>query len=71
MEEDEEDQHSSIKARLLALIYKIKGQPQRSEREPSEKEQSAPCKRIIQSCAVCQTSHVFPEDQDRNYVHDN
>ncbi len=53
MEEDEEDQDSSIKARLLALVYKIKGQPQRSEREHTEKEQSAPCKLIIQSCVVC------------------
>ncbi|KAL1257353.1 hypothetical protein QQF64_010597, partial [Cirrhinus molitorella] len=42
VEEDEEDQDSSIKARLLALVYKIKGQPQKSEREPTEKEQSAP-----------------------------
>lgn len=44
VEEEEEDQDSSIKARLLALVYKIKGQPQRSERESTEEEQAAPCK---------------------------
>ncbi|XP_067310941.1 ryanodine receptor 3 isoform X2 [Pseudorasbora parva] len=42
VEEDEEDQDTSIKGRLLALIYKIKGQPQKSEAEPTEKEQTAP-----------------------------
>lgn len=44
VEEDEEHQDTSIKGRLLALIYKIKGQPQKSEAEPTEKEQTAPCK---------------------------
>uniref|UniRef100_A0A673MWT3 Ryanodine receptor 3 n=1 Tax=Sinocyclocheilus rhinocerous TaxID=307959 RepID=A0A673MWT3_9TELE len=62
VEEDEEDQDSSIKARLLALVYKIKGQPQRSEREPTEKEQSAPSnlKELISQTMVswAQETHI-------------
>nr|XP_061843137.1 ryanodine receptor 3-like [Nerophis lumbriciformis] len=42
VEEDEEEQDTSIKGRLLALLYKIKGPPQKSEEEPTEKEQVAP-----------------------------
>lgn len=41
MEEDEDDQDSSIKARLLMLVNKIKGQSHKAE-EPTEKEQAAP-----------------------------
>ncbi|KAF4101818.1 hypothetical protein G5714_016618 [Onychostoma macrolepis] len=62
VQEDEEDQDSSIKARLLALVYKIKGQPQRSEREPTEKEQSAPSnlKELISQTMVswAQETHI-------------
>lgn len=43
IEEDEEDQDTTIKGRLLALLYKIKGPPQKTEKEP-EKEQAAPSK---------------------------
>lgn len=43
IEEEEEDQDTSIKGRLLALVYKIKGPPQKTEKEP-EKEQAAPSK---------------------------
>lgn len=43
IEEEEEDQDTSIKGRLLALLYKIKGPPQKAEKEP-EKEQAAPSK---------------------------
>uniref|UniRef100_A0A8D0CRI0 Ryanodine receptor 3 n=1 Tax=Sander lucioperca TaxID=283035 RepID=A0A8D0CRI0_SANLU len=39
VEEEEEEQDTSIKGRLLALLYKIKGQPQKTEEEPTEKEQ--------------------------------
>lgn len=46
MEEDEEEQDTSIKGRLLTLVYKIKGQPQKTEKEPTEEEQAAPCKDI-------------------------
>ena len=45
MEEEEEEQDTSIKGRLLALVYKIKGQPHRAEEKPMEKEQAAPCKK--------------------------
>lgn len=41
IEGEEEEQDMSIKGRLLALIYKIKGPPQK-EKEPAEKEQAAP-----------------------------
>lgn len=43
IEEEEEDQDTSIKGRLLALLYKIKGPPQKTEKEP-EMEQAAPSK---------------------------
>lgn len=43
IEEEEEDQDTSIKGRLLALLYKIKGPPQKAEKEP-EQEQAAPSK---------------------------
>ncbi|XP_075893569.1 ryanodine receptor 3 isoform X4 [Nelusetta ayraudi] len=42
MEEEDEEQDTSIKGRLLALVYKIKGPPQKTEMEPTEKEQAAP-----------------------------
>ncbi|XP_066532570.1 ryanodine receptor 3 [Hoplias malabaricus] len=42
MEEEEEEQDTSIKGRLLSLLYKIKGRPQKTEEEPSEQEQAAP-----------------------------
>ncbi|XP_059411475.1 ryanodine receptor 3 isoform X2 [Carassius carassius] len=62
VEEDEEDQDSSIKARLLALVYKIKGQPQRSERESTEEEQAAPSnlKELISQTMVswAQETHI-------------
>ncbi|KAM6912919.1 ryanodine receptor 3 [Xenentodon cancila] len=41
MEEDEDEQDTSIKGRLLMLVNKIKSQSQKAE-EPREKEQSAP-----------------------------
>lgn len=44
IEEEEEEQDTSIKGRLLALVYKIKGPPQKTEEEPTEKEQAAPSK---------------------------
>uniref|UniRef100_A0A8B9HQ31 Ryanodine receptor 3 n=1 Tax=Astyanax mexicanus TaxID=7994 RepID=A0A8B9HQ31_ASTMX len=42
MEEEEEEQDTSIKGRLLSLLYKIKGRPQKTEEEPSEQEQATP-----------------------------
>lgn len=47
MEEEDEEQDRSIKGRLLALVYKIKGQPLKTEEEPTEQEQQAPCKTIL------------------------
>lgn len=44
VEEEEEEQDTSIKGRLLALLYKIKGPPQKPEEEPTETEQAAPSK---------------------------
>ena len=45
MEEDEDDQDTSIKGRLLMLVNKIKSQPHKVE-EPTEKEQAAPCEEV-------------------------
>lgn len=45
MEEDEDDQDTSIKGRLLMLVNKIKSQSHKEE-EPTEKEQAAPCKEV-------------------------
>lgn len=45
MEEEEEEQDTSLKGRLMAIIYKIKGPPQKTE-EPTEKEQAAPSKTL-------------------------
>lgn len=45
MEEDEYEQDTSIKGRLLMLVNKIKGQAHKAE-EPTEKEQAAPCEEV-------------------------
>lgn len=47
VEEEEEEQDTSIKGRLLALLYKIKGPPQKTEEEPTEKEQAVPSKSLL------------------------
>lgn len=46
MEEDEDEQDTSIKGRLLTLVNKIKGQAHKTE-QPLEKEQAAPCEDYI------------------------
>lgn len=46
MEDEEEEPDTSIKGRLLFLLYKIKGRPQKTEEQPSEEEQAAPSKPI-------------------------
>lgn len=46
MEEDEDEQATSIKGRLLMLVNRIKGQAHKTE-EPTEKEQAAPSEDII------------------------
>ncbi|XP_051511074.1 ryanodine receptor 3-like isoform X1 [Myxocyprinus asiaticus] len=42
MEKEEEEQDTSLKGRLMAIIYKIKGRPQKTEKEPTEQVQAAP-----------------------------
>uniref|UniRef100_A0A4W5R104 Ryanodine receptor 3 n=1 Tax=Hucho hucho TaxID=62062 RepID=A0A4W5R104_9TELE len=39
VEEEEEEKDTSIKGRLLAMLYKIKGPPKKLEEEPTEEEQ--------------------------------
>ncbi|XP_033847359.1 ryanodine receptor 3 [Periophthalmus magnuspinnatus] len=61
-EEEEEEPDTSIKGRLLALLYKIKGPPQKPEEDPSEKEQAAPTnlKELISQTITswAQESHI-------------
>lgn len=52
MEEEEEDQDTSIKGRLVALVNKIKGQPHKAEEKPTEKGQAIPCKNHLQQNAI-------------------
>uniref|UniRef100_A0A669DWH7 Ryanodine receptor 3 n=1 Tax=Oreochromis niloticus TaxID=8128 RepID=A0A669DWH7_ORENI len=62
VEEEEEEQDTSIKGRLLALLYKIKGPPQKTEQEPTETEQAAPTnlKELISQTITswAQESHI-------------
>ncbi|XP_058255380.1 ryanodine receptor 3 isoform X5 [Hemibagrus wyckioides] len=62
MEEEEEDQDTSIKGRLVALVNKIKGQPHKAEEKPKEKEQAIPSnlKELISQTMVswAQESHI-------------
>lgn len=44
MEEEEEEQDTSLKGRLMSLVYMIKGRPQKTEEKPTEQEQAAPSK---------------------------
>ena len=44
MEEEDEEPDMTIRGRLMVLLYKIKGQPLRTEQEPKEKELAAPSK---------------------------
>ncbi|XP_054474291.1 ryanodine receptor 3 [Anoplopoma fimbria] len=62
VEEEEEEQDTSIKGRLLALLYKIKGPPQKAEKEHTEEEQAAPTnlKELISQTITswAQESHI-------------
>ncbi|XP_076155871.1 ryanodine receptor 3 [Alosa pseudoharengus] len=62
MEEEEEEPDLTIRGRLMALVYKIKGHPQKTEQEPKEKELAAPTnlKELISQTMVCwaQESHI-------------
>uniref|UniRef100_A0A3Q3BIB2 Ryanodine receptor 3 n=1 Tax=Kryptolebias marmoratus TaxID=37003 RepID=A0A3Q3BIB2_KRYMA len=55
VEEEEEEQDTSIKGRLLALLYKIKGPPQKTEEEPKETEQELISQTIT---SWAQESHI-------------
>lgn len=46
MEEDEDEQATSIRGRLLMLVNKIKGQAHKTE-EPTDKEQATPCEKVV------------------------
>uniref|UniRef100_A0A8C9YIY5 Ryanodine receptor 3 n=1 Tax=Sander lucioperca TaxID=283035 RepID=A0A8C9YIY5_SANLU len=65
MEEDEYEQYTSIKGRLLMLVNKIKGQSHKAE-EPTEKEQAAPSnlKELISQTMVswAQECHVLDSE---------
>ncbi|XP_053093312.1 ryanodine receptor 3 isoform X2 [Pangasianodon hypophthalmus] len=62
IEEEEEDQDTSIKGRLVALVNKIKGQPHKAAEKPTEKEQAIPSslKELISQTMVswAQESHI-------------
>ncbi|XP_030634419.1 ryanodine receptor 3 [Chanos chanos] len=66
MEEEEEEQDTSLKGRLLALVYKIKGQPQRGEEEPAETEQAAPSnlKELISQTMVSWAQECHIQDPE-------
>uniref|UniRef100_A0A8L0DVD0 Ryanodine receptor 3 n=1 Tax=Oncorhynchus mykiss TaxID=8022 RepID=A0A8L0DVD0_ONCMY len=66
MEEEEDDQDTSIKGRLLALVYKIKGQPLKTEEEPTEQEQQAPSnlKELISQTMVSWAQECHVQDPE-------
>ena len=55
MEEDEYEQDTSIKGRLLMLVNKIKSQSHKAE-EPTEKEQAAPCEELAAFIRIIDSS---------------
>lgn len=59
MEEDEDEQDTSIRGRLLMLVNKIKGQAHKAE-EPTEKEQAAPCKEFCCFYCIIVIAERFP-----------
>eukprot|EP00063_Salmo_salar_P056129 XP_014030964.1 PREDICTED: ryanodine receptor 3-like isoform X6 [Salmo salar] len=66
MEEEDEEQDRSIKGRLLALVYKIKGQPLKTEEEPTEQEQQAPSnlKELISQTMVSWAQECHVQDPE-------
>ncbi|CAB1335142.1 unnamed protein product, partial [Coregonus sp. 'balchen'] len=66
MEEEEDEQDTSIKGRLLALVYKIKGQPLKTEEEPTEQEQQAPSnlKELISQTMVSWAQECHIQDPE-------
>ncbi|XP_035275276.1 ryanodine receptor 3 isoform X12 [Anguilla anguilla] len=66
IEEEEEEQDTSIKGRLLALVYKIKGPPQKTEENPTEEEQAAPTnlKELISQTMVSWAQECHIQDPE-------
>ncbi|KAI1897309.1 hypothetical protein AGOR_G00081990 [Albula goreensis] len=62
VEEEEEEQDTSLRGRLMSLVYKIKGRPQKTEEEPTEEKQATPTnlKELISQTMVswAQESHI-------------
>ncbi|TKS86518.1 Ryanodine receptor 2 [Collichthys lucidus] len=65
MEEDEDEQATSIKGRLLMLVNRIKGQSHKAE-EPTEKEQAAPSnlKELISQTMVSWAQECHIQDPE-------
>uniref|UniRef100_A0A3Q3GQL7 Ryanodine receptor 3 n=1 Tax=Labrus bergylta TaxID=56723 RepID=A0A3Q3GQL7_9LABR len=65
MEEDEDEQATSIRGRLLMLVNKIKGQAHKAE-EPTEKEQAAPSnlKELISQTMVSWAQECLIQDPE-------
>nr|XP_046269039.1 ryanodine receptor 3-like [Scatophagus argus] len=65
MEEDEDEQDTSIRGRLLMLVNKIKGQSHKAE-EPTEKEQAAPSnlKELISQTMVSWAQECHIQDPE-------
>nr|XP_057946113.1 ryanodine receptor 3-like isoform X1 [Doryrhamphus excisus] len=65
MEEDEDDQDTSIKGRLLTLVNKIKGQAHKTE-QPAKKEQAAPSnlKELISQTMVSWAQECHIQDPE-------
>ncbi|XP_030626784.1 ryanodine receptor 3 [Chanos chanos] len=66
VEEEEEEQDTSIKGRLLALLYKIKGRPQKTEEEPTQEEHAAPTnlKELISQTMVTWAQESLIQDPE-------
>ncbi|XP_041952430.1 ryanodine receptor 3 isoform X1 [Alosa sapidissima] len=64
IEDEEEEPDTSIKGRLMSLVYKIKGRPQKTEKEPTEQEQAAPTnlKELISQTMVTWAQECLVQD---------
>ncbi|XP_062407606.1 ryanodine receptor 3 [Sardina pilchardus] len=64
IEDEEEEPDTSIKGRLMSLVYKIKGRPHKTEAEPTEEEQAAPTnlKELISQTMVTWAQECLVQD---------
>ncbi|CAB1339835.1 unnamed protein product, partial [Coregonus sp. 'balchen'] len=53
-QEEEGEQDTSVKGRLLAMLYKVKGPPKKVEEEPTEQEQAPPSKILTVPLSLCE-----------------